>query len=148
MVKGWNEFFIYKMDEVMFIFWSFLWLFLVSVMYVFFGMVIVLFFIFYMKEDNCKINLVLLIIIVLLCLFVVVFLFIFDLYFECLLLISFVIIYIIYLVYLLFRFGEVECIVERDYEIKIGEDFDLNLYFIIYVFVIFGLFVFGCLCEL
>ena len=145
--KGWNEFLTHKMDEATPTFWSFLRLFSASAMYVFSGMVIVLLLIFYTKEDNCKTNLVLLTTTVLLCLLAVVLSFILDSYSERLLLTSFATIYTTYLAYLSLRFGEAECTAERDYEIKTGEDPDLNLYSIIHVFVIFGLLAFGCLRE-
>ena len=58
--KGWNEFLTNKMDEATTAFWNFLRLFSAGTMYVSSSMVVVLLFIFYTKDDNCKVNSVLL----------------------------------------------------------------------------------------
>lgn len=145
--KGWNEFLTNKMDEATTAFWNFLRLFSAGTMYVSSSMVVVLLFIFYTKDDNCKVNSVLLTTTVLLCLLMIILSFLVETSCERILQTSFVTMYTTYLTYLSLRLGRSQCTAERDYEIKTGNEPDVNLYSVINVVITFSLLVFACLRE-
>lgn len=83
VIKGWNEFLIKKMDDIIFVkFWNFLRLLFVSVMYFLLLIVVIFLFLLYIKYDSCRINLFFFIGIVLLCGIVIVILVFLDFYLE------------------------------------------------------------------
>lgn len=83
VIKGWNEFLIEKVDDIIFVkFWNFLRLLFVSVMYFLLLIVVIFLFLLYIKYDSCRINLFFFIGIVLLCGIVIVILVFLDFYLE------------------------------------------------------------------
>lgn len=143
--KSWNEFLTGKMDEAGPMFWNFLRSLSASTMYLSSAIVVILLYIFYSKDDSCKINIFLLTATVLLCLLAIVISLIVDS--ERLLQTSFVTMYTTYLTYASLSYGQSECSAERDYAIKTGNEPDLNLYSAINVFIIFCLLAFACLRD-